>query len=185
MKIFLKDNYFHNADELRDIALSLTDYRHHTNYDNHPLGKVGWRGLRSNPLEDYNLNVLNETTKKIFNDILDFYNDDDKDLAITTFFHIISNKDKKTFRCKYHDDGIPYAGVVYLNPFPVSECGTSVLDEENNKLLHVTNVYNRAIAYQNGTIHAPTGAFGDDKETARLTYLFFIHKKCDKYLIAR
>ena len=78
---------------------------------------------------------------------------------------------------RFHRDYFPCAGVIYLNPNPPPNTGTSILDARNNQFINTENVYNRLIAYDGFNIHGLSGCFGDCPETNRLTIVFFIHEK--------
>ena len=62
---------------------------------------------------------------------------------------------------RFHRDYLPCAGVIYLNPDPPPNTGTSVLDGRNNQFINTENVYNRLIAYDGYNIHGLSGCFGD------------------------
>ena len=52
-KILIQDNFFDNAEDLRDLALSTRFFSaEEKNYD------VGWRGYRTNEMRDLDNNVL-------------------------------------------------------------------------------------------------------------------------------
>ena len=98
----------------------------------------------------------------------------------SSHFHLSHKGTKKTLpdfeNKKYHFDECEYAGVVYLKPSPPKGTGTSILDGARNKIESVDNKYNRLIAYPAHHIHAPTDLFGNDFNTGRLTFTFFMSK---------
>jgi hypothetical protein len=173
MKLLIKDNFFDNVNELRNIALS-SDYKCSENIMFDP----GWRGYRTEELELLENDLLNDCSQKILNSVSEFYKLDN--YSITTHFHISYTRTKETLEDfenkKYHFDPVPYAGVVYLHPNPPKGTGTSILDGENNNIVSVENFYNRLVAYPGNFIHAPTNLFGDKIEEGRMTLTFFIEK---------
>ena len=103
------------------------------------------------------------------------------DPMITTYFHrspantVDMLNDFYTDR--FHRDSLSCAGVIFLNPDPPPNTGTSILDSRNTLFTNVENVYNRLIAYDGYNIHALTGCFGNSPKTDRLTIVFFVHEK--------
>lgn len=195
--ILIKDDYFKNPDKLREIGLSKNNYRIDNGLDG---SGIGWRGQRTLPLrilenqicpccnqtvESYSDidNFLIEQSKNIFNDCNDFFNIENnttEKMTITSYFHITTEKTKSAFpdfwQDRFHKDPPnTFAGVVYLNPESPLKSGTSVMDGKNNTLINVENKYNRLVAYDGQRIHALSDAFGDSKETGRMTLTFFIH----------
>ena len=173
-KILILDEFFHNADDLRTIALS-TSFNDATkiSYD------VGWRGFRTNEIRGFNNNVLNDCCQKIRNHLSNFFNYDineDDYMSANFYFHIALSETKNTLLNfdvnKFHMDDATYAGIVYLSPNPPSETGTSIIIE--NQINDVENKYNRLVAYPSDYVHAPTDLFGSSIETGRLTLSFFI-----------
>lgn len=193
MDILVKDNYFDNPDLIRQLGVSLSDYR----VDNELDGpQTGWRGQRSIPLRNINNETLNKYSQDIFNLCCEYFdlknyvypysNQRAKrvsgDLMITTYFHITTEETKKAFpdfsQDRFHKDfASPVAGVVYLNPSAPPKAGTSVFDGKNNQMVNLENKYNRLVAYEGSRIHALSDTFGNDVESGRLTFTFFIHEK--------
>jgi hypothetical protein len=173
MKLLVQDNFFNNIDAIRNIALSF-DYKCSENIIFDP----GWRGYRTDELELFENDLLNECSQNILNSVSEFYELDN--YSIHTHFHISYTRTKDTLEDfenkKYHFDPAPYAGIIYLHPNPPKGTGTSILDGENNNIVTVENVYNRLVAYPGNFIHAPTNLFGDKMEDGRMTLTFFIEK---------
>jgi hypothetical protein len=193
VKVLIKDNYFENPDSIRELGLSLSDYRVDNELEGPP---TGWRGQRSLPLYNLQNKILDEYSQNIFkicyeyfdlkNYVYPYSNSKTKrtvdELTITTYFHITTEETKKAFpdfsQDRFHKDfASPAAGVVYLNPDAPLKAGTSVFDGKNNQMINVENKYNRLVAYDGSRIHALSDTFGDSVESGRMTFTFFIHEK--------
>ena len=168
-KLVIKDNFFNNPDEIREIALC-TSY----NTPEQLSKKVGWKGFRSNELRILNNSILNkagEYLKKHLNDKFEMDN-----LNVYSYFHISLNSTKDTLvnfeKDKWHCDFSKYAGIIYLSPNPPKDTGTTIIIDDAP--LKVENYYNRMMAYPAHYYHAPTDLFGDDNKSGRLTLTFFI-----------
>ena len=193
MKLLLKENYLEDPGYVREIALSLDDYR--VNNDLASPGS-GWKGQRSFPLRELNNPVLNDYAEQILKDCIDYFDlehyihpyagfhdfpsEPIQDPIITTYFHITTEETRKAFcdfsQDRYHKDYNTFiAGVIYLTPDAPLNSGTSILGE-NNKMWKVENKYNRLVAYEGHKIHALSDVFGESIETGRLTLNFFIHE---------
>jgi len=195
--ILVKDNYFENPDEIREIALSYKNYR----IDNGNDGPgSGWRGQRTLPIRKLKDNYcvccnqlittysaedefVMKHSKKIF-DICDehfkFTEKCSEEMTITSFFHITTEETRNSYpdfwQDRFHKDPhSPIAGIVYLTPNAPLNSGTSILDGKNNQFVSVENKYNRLVSYDGSRIHALSDVFGDSKETGRMTFTFFIH----------
>lgn len=173
MNLLIKDNFFNNVNELRNIALATSFL-----CSEDVKVDVGWRGYRTEELETFNNPILDEAGKKILNAVCSFFNVDG--YSISTHFHLSHTGTKKTLEDfenkKYHFDQCKYAGVVYLTPDAPTDMGTSVLDGENNQIINTKNKYNRLLSYPANLIHAPTDLFGSDMKTGRMTLTFFLNK---------
>ena len=200
MKITVKDNFFNCADQLRDIALSLDRWVKADTVE-HPQG---WRGLRTLPLREYKIELLDSITEQLFNYLWIVHdlnnwryppytdpvnppsrlNNFLQDPMISTYFHqapaYIINSRVNFNMMKYHADYLSCAGVIYLTPNAPEDGGTSILDFDKNKIINIENKYNRLVAYDGFNTHAPSNVFGNDLNTNRLTLTFFIHEKDDE-----
>lgn len=202
--ILVKDDYFENPDEIREIALSYKNYR----IDNGNDGPgSGWRGQRTLPfrkLKDQHCACCNQLitsytptdefiikeSKKIFDICDEYFKFTEKcseEMTITSFFHITTKETRKAYpdwQNRFHkDQNSPVAGVVYLNPEAPLNAGTTILDSDRNQFVNVENKYNRLVAYDGFRVHALSDVFGDSKETGRMTLTFFIHTVGDsRYL---
>lgn len=193
MKLLIKDDFFEDPAFLRNYALSIDSYDVDDNFDVYMKG--GWRGQRTKPLYYYENSILSKLDERIFNLCYEFYDlknycyrySDDKveNLMITSHFHIIFEKNKKSYHHfgndKFHVDyDCPVAGVMYLNPNIETQYGTVIVDGDKNQLFDVESKYNRLVAYPGEVLHAPSDVFGKTKSDGRMTYTFFIHDKKHK-----
>ena len=168
--IFVWDNFFDNADKIRDIALSSRFYS-----PDELMRNVNWRGFRTRELESYHNELLINSKKYILNKIVDQFNL--KDYIIETFFHLtyrdtkntLENFDKKKWHC---DANCRYSGVVYLTPNPPKNSGTSIIF--NGITNEIENCFNRMVVYPANYTHAPTDLFGDSIKNGRVTLTFFV-----------
>jgi hypothetical protein len=153
------DNFFEDPDSIRDYALSV-------DYDTDPF--LGYT---------YHL-TDSEYTKKITNMI---HTNICESLQIEEFFYVFRyslDKNKLTTpydfdEWKVHPDFCEYAGVIYLNPDPPKNTGTSFYTNKREYISSAENKYNRLIYYPGKIMHGPTDLFGDSKENGRLTLTFF------------
>lgn len=192
MKLFIRDNYFKDPKEIRQLALSVDNYR----VDNElRMPPTGWRGQRSLPLSFLNNKKLDKYEKEIFETCYDFfdlkdftyisappeYKKPESEFTITSYFHITTEETRASYfdwQDRFHkDSNTAVAGVVYLNVNPPQNSGTSIFDVNINQFINVENQYNRLIAYDGSRVHAVSDVFGTSKETGRLTFTFFIHEK--------
>lgn len=78
-----------------------------------------------------------------------------------------------------HKDEAAWAGVLYLTPNAPYEAGTGIYEKINNSWELVTaigNVYNRLVLYSGSLYHRSIlPGFGSNKETSRLTQVFFFN----------
>ena len=170
-KILIQDNFFDNAGDLRDLALSTRFFSaEEKNYD------VGWRGYRTNEMRDLDNNVLDVSCQKIRDQLIKFFDlTIDKDEG-NFYFHIALSHTKNTLEDfdtnKFHTDDSKFAGIVYLSPNPPPKTGTTIII--NNQEKDIENKFNRLVAYPSSLTHAPSDLFGDTMETGRLTISFFV-----------
>ena len=170
-KILIQDNFFDNAEDLRDLALSTRFFSaEEKNYD------VGWRGYRTNELRDLDKNVIEVSCQKIRDELIKFFNlkinHDDGNF----YFHVALSHTKNTLEdfdtSKFHTDDSRFAGIVYLSLNPPPKTGTTIIIDNQNK--DIENKFNKLVAYPSTYVHAPTDLFGDTMESGRLTLSFFI-----------
>ena len=169
--VYTKDNYFDNAEELRDLALSTRFYTpEEMDYD------VGWRGYRTDELRELKNDMLEVSCQKIRDELMRLYQFEIDKEEGNFYFHIALTNTKTTLEdfdlSKFHTDNSRYAGIVYLNPNPPPKTGTTIII--NNKNNDIENKFNRLVAYPSSFVHAPSDLFGNTMETGRLTLSFFI-----------
>ena len=170
-KILIQDNFFDNAYDLRELALSTRFFSaEENNYE------VGWRGYRTNEMRDLDKNILKVSCQKIKDELIKFFNlkiDEDEG---NFYFHIALTHTKNTLENfdinKFHIDDSRFAGIVYLSPNPPPKTGTTIIINDENK--DIENKFNRLVAYPSSLTHAPSDLFGDTMETGRLTISFFV-----------
>lgn len=170
-KILIKDNFFNNAEDLRNLALSTRFFSaEEYNYD------VGWRGYRTNEMRDLDKNILEVASHQIKDELINFFNTEISDYDGNFYFHITLTDTKNTLENfetnKFHIDDSKFAGIVYLSPNPPFKTGTTIIVD--NKSNDIENKFNRIVAYPSSYVHAPTDFFGDTMRTGRLTLSFFI-----------
>lgn len=169
--VYTKDNYFDNAEELRNLALSTRFYTpEEMDHD------VGWRGYRTDELRELKNDMLEFSCQKIRDELMKLYQFEIDEEEGNFYFHITLNNTKTTLddfhSDKFHTDTSRYAGVIYLYPDPPPKTGTTIII--NNQDNHIENKFNRFVTYPAYYTHAPRDLFGDDMETGRLTLSFFI-----------
>ena len=169
--IIVKDNFFSNVYELRELALSSGFYS-----PKETGRKVNWKGFRTGKLKNYPNKILNDSFNYLYNELEREY--ELKNLILTSFFHLTLSATKDTYvpnfyNSRWHSDdtSCKYAGIVYLTPNPPKNTGTTILI--GDKPYEVENYFNRMVAYPAEFIHAPTDLFGDDMDNGRLTFTFF------------
>ena len=188
------NNFFDDPDLLRQIALD-ADYR--VNESDDPDDE-GWKGMRTLPLRELNNDFLDDCTERVYEYLMDYGDFTNyvypksaglpelagrkpRDLVLTTYFHIVTNNLKNAYQDfwveRFHQDHLPFAGVVYLTPDAPVECGTSILDAKNSRIRNVYNEYNKLVAYDGYALHGVSDTFGDDKKSGRLTFTFFLHEQ--------
>lgn len=133
------DNFFNDVDAVRKLALSL-EY-----LDNDPK----YPGVRTKELGDIQPAFFQQFTAKLFSIFMDV--NDIHNLKLSARFQKIPklHQDNYLNRGWIHDDGYTImAGVVYLNPNPNIECGTSLFqlkegEEFDSSLINdvKTNLY--------------------------------------------
>lgn len=162
------DNFFKNPFFIREIALDQKYSEPDTDY--------GWKGFRCKTPE-----CLSEVDMDIKKNVCGVFNEKFEDYNIESYFHYsITETKNKCFpsfeEYKYHVDDANYAGIIYLNPKPPTDSGTTFLNGYRNKIF-IDNIYNRLVCYQANILHGPTDLFGSDITNGRLTLTFFLRKR--------
>ena len=167
--ILIKDNFYHDVDELRRLAFSGNYNFHRTKVGS----RVAWRGFRTWELSYMQNPHIEECSQKIMEVASEFFNLTDH--SIHKFFHISYAQHKINQIRPWHKDETTHAGILYLNPNPPSNGGTTVFVDK--KRIDVDNKYNRLVAYRGDYKHGITNFFGDTQESGRMTFTFFIDIK--------
>mgnify|MGYP001200586368 FL=1 len=170
-KVFTKENFFSNIDQIRQISLTSKFYSH-----DEMESRVNWRGYRTKELSNYKNKLLDQSKNHIVNQIVKIFKL--KNISVSTFFHLTFSDTKNTLnnfdKNKWHrDSNYSYAGIVYLTPNPPKNSGTSII--LGGEQIDVQNYYNRIVAYPSHLTHAPTDLFGDSLQNGRITLTFFVH----------
>ena len=134
------DNFFDNPDEIRNYALTLEF--------NSPKGL--YPGYRSEQIKIINPTLYNEINSRILSLFFNQYKDA-LDISVESQFQSIPKKFEEGW---VHQDidlnNRNIAGVIYLTPNPVLDCGTSIyrqISEPNYADLKLRNEY-----YSNGSV---------------------------------
>lgn len=119
--ITILDNFYENPDLVRDYALSLQYY---------PSEDGAWPGLRTKLLSEIDPNFFKTFCSKLFGLFFDFENTK-VDWEVETNFQKINSfsedsNDIKNTGWIHVDDGCIFGGVIYLNPNPEQNWGTSI-----------------------------------------------------------
>lgn len=168
--ILIRDNFINNMDELRDIALSL-EFLYHM----HTPVQVGWRGYRTWELSHHKNPLIDDCHDKVLKESSKFFNLDKDSIAMEMYFHITYEKHGYQQIRKWHKDDRQYAGIIYMNHNAPLNGGTTIFLD--GKGVEVENKYNRLVLYSGKNKHGPTNLFGDDKNSGRMTFTFFIGDK--------
>lgn len=152
------DNFLENPDVVRKSALSL-DFK----------SSGIFPGLRSDRADyDYE-NYVKQKLEIVLNYKI-------KEFVQDSFRFQICFNDADTW---VHKDETDWAGILYLTPNAPHEAGTGIYEEDNNEWKLVTaigNVYNRLALYNGRLFHRSImPGFGHNKETGRLTQVFFFN----------
>jgi tryptophan halogenase len=162
------DDFFENANSIRELALTDTYKRHQD------VPRAGWRGFRSDitkerhgVLYDYMHDRLCKLNPQFINK------------KILLHFHYCLESTKAECHpsfeeIKLHKDSSNWAGVIYLTPNPQSESGTCLFSDDMSVSNHVENVYNRLVIYPSDILHGPQDLFGNDINDGRITLTIFI-----------
>ena len=117
------DNFYQNPDKIRDYALSL-------NYSRDPKDK--YPGVRSEPIHRLNPDLFNFSCKKLFSIFFDL-GVGNFDCKVSTSFQKIYPYECSDFNKQdinsgwiHQDFSVVLAAVVYLNPIPNLDSGTSI-----------------------------------------------------------
>jgi len=119
------DNFYKDPDSVRDLALSLDGYTN--KYGAHP-------GLRCKMIYEYNQQFYRNSVDKFFS-LFDDWGGAGASFNCSTFFQKIHRfssdpSDPVNQGWIHHDGNVDIAGVIYLDPKPVSDNGTSFYQQK-------------------------------------------------------
>jgi hypothetical protein len=161
LNYILIDDFLNNVDDIRNYALSLK-YIKSTN-------DTGWKGFRTQLTDN---KILNFIKSKLIESDEKF-----KNLNIRAFYHYslddTKNEVKNFEQYRLHRDPSEWAGVIYLNPNPSSNSGTTLHKDDGEMMYNIENKYNRFIFYRGNILHGVLDTFGDNLENSRLTITIF------------
>lgn len=160
-QIFLIDNFFDNVEEVREYALRQKYF---------PPDGENWVGFRSEKISFGNL-----FTDEIILEIAYHMRIDPRKISCYFHYTLSSSKnleDQDFDNYKFHADSGIKAGVIYLNPNPPVNSGTTIFINGEEK--NIENQYNRFLCYNSKLIHGPMDTFGETIDDSRLTLTFFV-----------
>lgn len=155
------DNFFPNPDDVRSYALSLQDW--------YPDEKLAWPGIRTKKLHLFAKEYHDSIAWSIYNcfstHITTKYN---AFVKFDCMFHLV---EEKYLGGWIHDDGndLDFAGLVYLNPNPSVDSGTSLYH-------HMTDT----LEYFDDETHALKKKFFSDP-TSQSDYLDLNQKRAKQF----
>lgn len=160
----VKENFFEKPDEIVKLTKKIEWLS--------PGPTADWPGVRSKNLCDILPNLNNYIISKI---VKLYYGHDNLEVFNTNIqFHKIKlsdyeNHNKKNTR--FHKDYTDIAGLIYLTKGINDEnIGTSILDDEGNLGVKISNVYNTLVCYDGNKSHGATGL----NDIERLTIVIFL-----------
>tara|TARA_B100001250_G_C19511014_1_gene661674 strand:- start:64 stop:699 length:636 start_codon:yes stop_codon:yes gene_type:complete len=190
------DHFYKDPDKIREYALSL-DY----------IDDGHFPGTRTMPINELDQGLFEQMSMKFLSLVTDVTTGFSGSI-LTQFQKIPSISNPKLDRGLVHNDtGCFCAGLVYLNPEPNPNSGTSLYRlipdefEENcsyedhnaqfEATVEIKNVYNRCIVYDAMEWHGHTSRYQEGED--RLTQVFFVQtfgvneritsKRCHSYEI--
>lgn len=166
----LLNNFFSDPELIREYALKQKYYSHQESKSfSSYSGK--YTGRRTKEIYSFNPELFDVLCRDIFSKIIDLTNVEFINWKVSAYFHIQNSNDK--VRNTIHtDNGILYAGLIYLTPNISESSGTSLYEKKwyGYKVIEkFPNRYNSLVMYNASTYHGPSD-FADD----RLTLPFFI-----------
>ena len=172
--ILQSDNFFDNPNEIREYALNQRFYSHEESKKlSAPAGS--YAGVRTQEIHTFNRLFFDNLCQKIFSKVIDLTDVESLDWRVSAYFHL-QNSDDFVENTIHKDQGVLYAGLIYLTPEIGEEFGTSLYDEDYKVAKTFLNKYNRLVVYDANINHGPSG-FTD----GRLTLTFFIKHLDIKY----
>jgi|LakMenE18May11ns_1017448.scaffolds.fasta_scaffold9429620_2 hypothetical protein len=165
---FVLENFFQNPNDVVEYSKTLEFFK--------PEKDENWPGVRTKSLHLFNKPLFDYIVSKILSVYYDFSFHNFKYLDTHIMFQKINLKDflnnnKKNTNLHqdiYHE----LAGVIYLNKKFNEKTGTNIFDNNENKIVKVSNSYNTLVCYDAQKIHG----FNDILNEERLTIVIFIGK---------
>lgn len=132
----------------------------------------GYPGKKTKPLDEINANLFHSIARKI----IIHANGRQGFQRLKLQFACTTTED--IFQNVIHQDEPFYnvAGIIYLNENAPKDTGTKffeLINGQHVETINVENLYNRMIIFDPAKWHAPSGTFGNDLATSRITITFF------------
>lgn len=172
-EVIIIDNFFEKED-FKLVQSSMKETKLYK-YENHPDGgknpennfyaNVPWVGKRSKLLHKERKDLFQLFWKTFCNKFDKFKG---QQVNLYTYLHLRLEQDVKD---KMHRDDATYSFLIYLSPSKFN-CGTVLYDQEDNKILDVKYVENRALLFSSGYKHKAS-SFGNNKNNGRYTFNAF------------
>jgi tetratricopeptide (TPR) repeat protein len=176
--LFIVDNFYDNPDKIRDFALNKVEYK----------ADLRWyKGLRS--VDTYRSEDMRKSFENVIGQSIQNW-----EYGFNGCFQITTAEDPQV----YHYDQQKWAAMIYLTPNAPLDSGTRTHVSKLTGLKHseqegidasfaggfydstkfhlmdsAANIYNRLVIMDAKMIHSAGPYFGNNKETGRLTHLFF------------
>lgn len=77
------------------------------------------------------------------------------------------------YDCEYHPRITNFAGIIYLNPNPPKDTGTTLVFPSQE--IKIDNVFNRMVIYPTTVFHSLSGSFGNNLFNARMVISIFFN----------
>tara|TARA_Y100001938_G_C7928788_1_gene348278 strand:- start:36 stop:566 length:531 start_codon:yes stop_codon:yes gene_type:complete len=172
MSAIIQDNFFEDVENVREMALSCKYFTK----ENHPTNIHAFPGHRSK-YTIFHKDFYNEIHRKIKPHISKLENVNHiADKYIRYNLQLCFSYTLKGDKVIKHTDpllknyNVRYGGVVYLNPKPPKDTGTTLYMPKKKKL---KNKYNRLVIYNSLIKHEPTEHFGTNINNSRLVLTIF------------
>jgi hypothetical protein len=198
--ITVVDNFYDDADKVREYALSLP----------YEITSQNYPGTRTKNLHYYDRDFFEYSTQKFFS--LFHENINPVQWNVSTAFQLIEPYDNEKYNIKnlgwiHRDDDVAFAAIIYLTPNADVDSGTRIYKLKENSIvdlnqearfslysgntvgneyeeaywkhrnmfeetLNVKNYYNRLVSFDSSCWHGVDTIYNDQP---RLTQVFFVH----------
>ena len=164
VNLVVTDDFLQNPDHVREQVLQLPFER-----------DGGFPGMRSDSADEEYRRFIQQKIESILGIKVTAWKMD-------SFCFQLCTEDVATW--VHRDEGVDWAGVLYLTPDAPQEAGTGIFTEPKPGEFElqdaIANKYNRLILYRADSLHSSLlSGFGNSKETGRLTQVFFFDTKGD------